>query len=99
MTSIEWLRQTYKVSGKLTDSDFEYAQKMVSEEKEKVLNNLPKAIKLTMECLKKEYPHSHIYETFNGRYGLESFSEHDQIDGIFDTYQEAVDFGITLLKQ
>jgi hypothetical protein len=33
MTSIEWLKQTYKVSGKLTDSDFEYAQKMVSVEK------------------------------------------------------------------
>ena len=44
---------------------------------------------------KKEYPHSHIYETMNGRYGLSSYYEHDQTDGIFDTYQEAVDFGLS----
>ena len=46
----------------------------------------------------KEYPNSHIYETMNGRYGLSSYEEHDQTDGIFDTYQEAVDFGLSLIN-
>lgn len=30
-----------------------------------------------------------IYKTFGGNYGLTSFDEHDQVDGIFDTYEEA----------
>lgn len=47
----------------------------------------------------KEYPHTHIYKTFNGRYGLASRDEHDQVDGIFDTYQEAVDYGIAHLPK
>ena len=31
-----------------------------------------------------------IYRTIGGNYGLTSFDEHDQVDGIFDTYEEAL---------
>ena len=30
-----------------------------------------------------------IFETLGGKYGLQSHDEHDQVDGYFDTYEEA----------
>ena len=34
-------------------------------------------------------PQKHIFQTMSGRYGLESIDEHDQVDGYFDTYEQA----------
>ena len=30
-----------------------------------------------------------IFETISGKYGLSSINEHDQVDGYFETYEEA----------
>lgn len=34
-------------------------------------------------------PHRFIFSTIEGRYGLQSYNEHDQVDGYFNTYEEA----------
>ena len=34
-------------------------------------------------------PQRLIFETLGGKYGLQSHDEHDQVDGYFDTYEEA----------
>ena len=34
-------------------------------------------------------PQRFIFGTVGGRYGLQSHDEHDQVDGYFDTYEEA----------
>lgn len=33
-----------------------------------------------------------IFQTMNGRFGVIATDEHDQVDGYFDTYEEALDF-------
>jgi len=34
-------------------------------------------------------PQRLIFETLGGKYGLQSHDEHDQVDGYYDTYEEA----------
>lgn len=33
-----------------------------------------------------------IFQTINGIFGVIATDEHDQVDGYFDTYEEALDF-------
>ena len=65
-----------------------HSNRKVLKENQDLIDSL-KPIELPREKYGIFNPQRLIFETLGGKYGLQSHDEHDQVDGYYDTYEEA----------